>query len=222
MSRTLLLSLKSLNLTQENPHWHLRGIDCRESTEKTIDTRRPQKQGGYGKSYSNYNKSGKYNNREQRNNQQREGDFSMGTAKPENPGGGYMREKPIDIIERNVVDENRKKIQEDAAKTIDRIRKEKTTESNIRLYVNQIAPDNFEKKFEQLREAMFGDLKHKGEKGYDEEIHSQFEVQTDSMGLVVETIFKKAQNEKEYCVLYGDLVEKIITLELKLKGIVDP
>ena len=38
------------------------------------------------------------------------------------------------------------------------------------------------------------------------------------MKLVVESIFRKAQNEKEYCTFYGDLCEKIIRLELNLRG----
>ena len=36
--------------------------------------------------------------------------------------------------------------------------------------------------------------------------------------MVVESIFRKAQNEKEYCTFYGDLCEKIIRLELNLRG----
>ena len=37
--------------------------------------------------------------------------------------------------------------------------------------------------------------------------------------MVVETIFRKAQNEKQYCDFYGDLCEKIIRLELGLRGL---
>src|SRR6478672_2999680 len=36
--------------------------------------------------------------------------------------------------------------------------------------------------------------------------------------MVVSTIFKKAQNEKEYCNFYGDLCQRIIELELALRG----
>lgn len=39
------------------------------------------------------------------------------------------------------------------------------------------------------------------------------------MKVVVETIFRKAQNEREYCLFYGDLCEKIIRLELNLRGL---
>lgn len=40
----------------------------------------------------------------------------------------------------------------------------------------------------------------------------------ENMNIVVETIFRKAQNEKEYCNFYGDLCEKMIRLELNLRG----
>ena len=39
------------------------------------------------------------------------------------------------------------------------------------------------------------------------------------MTTIVELVFKKAQNEKEYCVFYGDFCERMIRLELSLKCI---
>mmetsp|Transcript_28329 Transcript_28329/g.27271 ORF Transcript_28329/g.27271 Transcript_28329/m.27271 type:complete len:101 (+) Transcript_28329:336-638(+) len=39
------------------------------------------------------------------------------------------------------------------------------------------------------------------------------------MTTIVELVFKKAQNEKEYCVFYGDFCERMIRLELSLKRI---
>jgi hypothetical protein len=36
----------------------------------------------------------------------------------------------------------------------------------VRLWLNQITPDNFDKKQSQLRFLMFGDRKAKGEAGY--------------------------------------------------------
>jgi hypothetical protein len=38
------------------------------------------------------------------------------------------------------------------------------------------------------------------------------------MTTVVQTVFRKAQNEKEYVSFYGELCEKIIKLELALRG----
>ena len=39
-------------------------------------------------------------------------------------------------------------------------------------------------------------------------------IHEENMKLIVEVIFKKAQNEKDYCSFYGELVEKLIKLEL--------
>mmetsp|Transcript_9328 Transcript_9328/g.7101 ORF Transcript_9328/g.7101 Transcript_9328/m.7101 type:complete len:80 (+) Transcript_9328:1354-1593(+) len=79
-----------------------------------------------------------------------------------------------------------------------------------------MAPDNVDKKFALLREQIFGDLKFEEEKGYDPEIHKPLtEIENlDTMKLIVEMLFKKAQNEKEYCVFYGDFCERMIRIEL--------
>lgn len=66
---------------------------------------------------------------------------------------------------------------------------------------------------------MFGDHKLPDEEGYNEEIDTLTDdkVSTENLQIIVETIFRKAQNEKEYCIFYGDLCEKIIKLELNLQ-----
>ena len=87
----------------------------------------------------------------------------------------------------------------------------------IRLYVNQIAPDVYDKKFFQLREAIFGNYKFEGEKGYKKD-QGELQINEQNLKDVVEVIFKKAQNEKDYCSFYGQLVEDLIKLELRLKG----
>ncbi len=86
---------------------------------------------------------------------------------------------------------------------------------------------------------MFQDLKAPEEPGYDPKVHvlltdeilnqsnkslhdedqPKEEEKKTLLEIVVDTIFRKAQNEKEYCVFYGDLCEKIIRLELKLRGL---
>lgn len=40
-----------------------------------------------------------------------------------------------------------------------------------------------------------------------------------NMDLIVERVFTKAQNEHDYCTFYGDLCEKMIRLELQLRGV---
>lgn len=87
------------------------------------------------------------------------------------------------------------------------------------MIVNVITPDTFEKKFEELRGYIFGNIKCPNEEGYNPEVDKlNIEDCTQNLEIVVERIFKKAQNEKEYCVFYGELCEKIIKLELNLKG----
>lgn len=41
---------------------------------------------------------------------------------------------------------------------------------------------------------------------------------SENMAIVVDTIFRKAQNEKEYIILYGDLCERLTRFELCFKG----
>jgi hypothetical protein len=83
-----------------------------------------------------------------------------------------------------------------------------------------ITPDNFEKKFEELRVFMFGDYKLPAEEGFDEAVGFMTDesVSDENLQIIVETVFRKAQNEKEYCIFYGDLCERIIKLELNLKS----
>lgn len=72
---------------------------------------------------------------------------------------------------------------------------------------NVIAPDNYEKKFAELRKHMFGDLKASDEPGYNKEedkLHEE-NINKDQMDLIVKTIFRKAQNEPEYSNFYSHL-----------------
>ena len=65
---------------------------------------------------------------------------------------------------------------------------------------------------------MFGDHKLPGEPDYNESVDTltSDKVSDENLQIIVETVFRKAQNEREYCVFYGDLCEKIIKLELNL------
>jgi hypothetical protein len=39
------------------------------------------------------------------------------------------------------------------------------------------------------------------------------------MTSLVETVFRKAQNEADYCIFYGELCEQFTKLELSLRGL---
>jgi MIF4G domain len=103
---------------------------------------------------------------------------------------------------------------------IEKAKGDKNTLQKIRLIVNVITPDTLDKKFEELRVFMFGERKLPNEEGFDPEADKLTEgsLSDENMNIIVETIFRKAQNEKEYCTFYGDLCEKIIRLEINFLG----
>ncbi len=87
-------------------------------------------------------------------------------------------------------------------------------EKQVRLIMNVIAPDTYEKKFEELLELMFmepeeGDHLEPGQKKVLDE---------DTMSIVVQQIFRKAQTEREYITIYGDLCERMTRQELLNMG----
>lgn len=51
----------------------------------------------------------------------------------------------------------------------------------------------------------------------DEMILTDEKIRSDILETIVQNIFRKAQVEKEYCIFYGELCEKMIKLELSLR-----
>jgi len=93
--------------------------------------------------------------------------------------------------------------------------------------MNIIAPDNFEKKFGELRGFLFRGLKTEEEcdnEGieYNEDEHKLKDgvdqIDETVLDVIVQNIFRKAQLEKEYTIFYGELCERKIKLELALRG----
>jgi hypothetical protein len=171
--------------------------------------------GGYGRGRGGYNQ---YNSAPVEGSQ----DFLKGVSKPYD--NRREREPPAedDFFKRQEADLLRKKLIEESRKTIEKAKGDKNILQKIRLIVNLILPDNFDKKFEELRGYTFGDLKTPNEAGYDKDLHPTLtdeNLSEENLQIVVETIFRKAQNEKQYCVFYGELCEKIIKLELSLRGL---
>lgn len=91
------------------------------------------------------------------------------------------------------------------------------------MILNVITPDNFQKKFGELRDFLFPNLLSRTEaeeKGveFEEEMKlTDDNIRNDILNLIVENIFRKSQLEKEYTIFYGHLCEEMITLELKLR-----
>jgi len=116
-----------------------------------------------------------------------------------------------------------KKLKEQAAATKSRVTAERNATQKIKLILNVIAPDNYDKKFGELRSYLFGELKSREEcmaEGidFDEEEHKlqENEINRDVLEVIVRNTFKKAIKEREYCIFYGELCEKMMKLELKL------
>lgn len=106
----------------------------------------------------------------------------------------------------------------------EKVTQSKNEEQKIRLILNIITPDNFIKKFGELRGFLFPGLKTRTECKeeeieFNEEEHKLHDdiVRTDILNTIVENIFRKAQLEKEYTIFYGNLCEQMITLELQLR-----
>lgn len=96
------------------------------------------------------------------------------------------------------------------------------------MILNVIAPDNYTKKFTELREYLFGDKKTENEvfatntgETYNPDVHAlkDEDINNDLLETIVQNIFRKAQLEKEYCIFYGQLCENIIKLETSLRGL---
>ena len=95
------------------------------------------------------------------------------------------------------------KLKQKAVSNLEKARSEKDDNQKVRLWLNQITPDNYEKKQSELRVLMFGDRKAKDEPGFVED--PNFEVDPAKMKIVVETIFRKAQTEHSYANFYAKL-----------------
>ena len=75
--------------------------------------------------------------------------------------------KPVNDEERRQVNELREKMDRAAAKQMEQANQVKNNAQKIRLKLNQITPDNLERKISELREMLIGDHKLLNEEGYD-------------------------------------------------------
>ena len=105
-------------------------------------------------------------------------------------------------------DELKKKLNAVAQKYMAKAQEKKTDNQNVRLWLNQISPDNYDRKKVELRNLLFGDRKLKGEEGFEEQ--EELQVDEEKQQIVVQTIFRKAQSEHEYAGFYADLCSDIV------------
>lgn len=94
----------------------------------------------------------------------------------------------------------------------------KDSTQTVRLWLNQISPDNYEKKKGELRALLFGSRLCKDEPGFDEQTEPLVIDEKIQM-IVVQTIFRKAQTEHPYAGFYSELCSQICRIELLMKGL---
>lgn len=111
------------------------------------------------------------------------------------------------------------KLKKQSKKFMEEAKTEKQDFQRVRLWLNQISPDNFEKKSGELRELLIGSAKLLSEPGFDPEEAKNLKIDEEKQTIVVETIFRKAQKEHSYISFYAKLCSTIIKLELESKGI---
>ena len=166
-------------------------------------------------------KQGNYGNR--RYGRHGENDFNKGTAKPV---GNYNNRRNDMGSWKQEDTEEKQKLRQAALEMKKKLSMSKNVEQKIRLIMNVISPDNFDKKLNELRGFMFEGFKTK-EECEDEDIEyvlAEHQLHEENLNLkmlemVVENIFRKASIEKEYVIFYGNLCEKLIKLELDLRGL---
>jgi hypothetical protein len=69
---------------------------------------------------------------------------------------------------------------------------EKQDFQKVRLWLNQISPDNYDKKSGELRELLIGNAKLLSEKGFDPEEAKNMKIDEEKQSIVVEIVFRKA------------------------------
>ena len=84
--------------------------------------------------------------------------------------------------------------------------------------MNQISPDNYDRKSGELRELLIGNAKLMSEPGFNIEEAKNMTIDDEKQSIVVEIIFRKAQKEHSYTAFYAKLCALIIKLELESKG----
>lgn len=97
------------------------------------------------------------------------------------------------------------KLKKQSKRFMEEAKSEKQDFQRVRLWLNQISPDNFEKKSGELRELLIGNAKLMGEPGFDQAEADKLQIDDEKQTIVVEIIFRKAQKEHSYTAFYAKL-----------------
>jgi len=105
-----------------------------------------------------------------------------------------------------------------AIKNMEAVKADKNDAQKVRLKLNQITPDNFDRKVSELREMLIGDRKLFSEDGFDAVAAEGFKISEEILQIVVQTIFRKAQVEHTYSKFYSKLCSTIVKIDLESQG----
>lgn len=134
-------------------------------------------------------------------------DFEKGTAK-------QQQAAPFDAIKRQQEDEEQKKLRQQAQKMKTKMAQPKDLAQKIRLVMNLIAPDTFDKKEAEIKELMFkSEAQTEESKG-----EGSLALDQENLSQIVQTLFRKAQAEKDYGRMYAQLCQNLTKLELEKLG----
>lgn len=101
----------------------------------------------------------------------------------ERPGGDDWRAEEDEMVQ---------KLKKQSKRIMEEAKSEKQDYQRVRLWLNQISPDNFEKKSGELRELLIGSAKLMSEKGFDLEEAKNMKIDEEKQSIVVAIIFRKA------------------------------
>ena len=105
-----------------------------------------------------------------------------------------------------------------ATENIQQARSSKNDNQKVRLKLNQITPDNLDRKISELREMLIGDRKLLTEEGFTQSEADGFQINDEILSIVVQTIFRKAQVEHTYSKFYSKLCSTIVKIDLESQG----
>lgn len=170
--------------------------------------------GGRGRGRGDYN-----GNRDDRHGHGR----GRGGGQGQGDRQGFNTRAPVADV---VHDDNWRKEQDDlqakmnrlATANIQEARSSKNDNQKVRLKLNQITPDNLDRKISELREMLIGDRKLLTEEGFTQEEADGFQINDEILSIVVQTIFRKAQVEHTYSKFYSKLCSTIVKIDLESQG----
>lgn len=96
----------------------------------------------------------------------------------------------------------------------EKMREPKDITKQVRLIMNLIAPDTFDKKEQEIKDLMFKEA----DEVAGEESKKTLTIDDENLTHIVMTLFRKAQAERDYGRMYAQLCQNLIKEELNKMG----